>query len=129
MNYLVTYCDDLPALQAWLEANAEGNERHIYHCRDGFSHDYAGYIFVFMQKADVIKDLTGEKTLSFVVASDELLNLLESSPLEILGQGLGPGQPYDQIKQNSEALLKYREVISEERQLNEYGNDFNFCRV
>jgi len=129
MNYLVTYCDDLPALQAWLEANAEGNEAHIYRCRDGFSHDYAGYIFVFMQKADVIKDLTGEKTLSFVVASDELLNLLESSPLEILGQGLTPGQPYDQIKQKSEALLKYREVISEERQLNEYGNDFNFCRV
>jgi hypothetical protein len=128
-NYLLTYCDDLPALQAWLAANAAGNESHIYRTRAGFSHDYSDYVFILMQKSQVIKNEDGDKTLAFMVASDEQKQIIESSPIEILGEGITPSSPYAAVMQSSEALLKYREVISEERQLNEYGNDFNFCRV
>ncbi|NRA42585.1 MAG: hypothetical protein HRU21_09815 [Pseudomonadales bacterium] len=129
MNYLVTYCDDLPALQVWLEANAEGNEAHIYHCRDGFSHDYAGYVFIFMPRTETLHDETGTMTMCFVVADDLTLALIESSPLQILGQGLTPESPYEAILADEVALAKYRTVISEVRQVDEFGSDFNFCRI
>jgi len=129
MNYLVTYCDDLPDLQDWLEANAEDHPEHIYYCRKGFSHEYTDYVFIFIQKSETIKNETGDKTLSFVVASDSILELLEDSPLDILGYGATPNEPYAAILADDQAYAKFRSVISEQRQLDEFGGDFNFCRI
>ena len=129
MNYLITYCDNLPLLQTWLEANIVGNENHIYHCRDGFSRDYAEYVFIFMQKANTLKNEDEDKTLSFIVAPDDVLALLESSTIEILGQSTDQQSAYDAVLNNPDALAKYRNIISEDRQEQEFGGDFEFCRI
>jgi hypothetical protein len=125
-NYLVTYCDDLAALQLWLADNVDNSR--VSQAR-GLQGELGEFVIVNVARRSVIKNDDSTKTMSFVVASNDDKSFFESSPIEIIGQGLAQSEPYDEILASVSGLEKYRSIISLERQNAEFGGDFNFCRV
>ena len=133
-NHVITFCDDKDALQTWLSANYEANRSFIFRAYGNVAGGAVteNYIFVAMDKLKTIKSDDETKTLSFVVVrNQQQLDALQDSPLQVLGAGdcNDPENcPYSQIMSDPLKLAKYREVVSVERQAEQFG-DFRFCTI
>ena len=132
-KHLITYCDDLPAMQAWLGANYEDNKDLIFRTYSkldrGAVTDH--YVFVRFDRFDRIKSEDESKSITLIVARNQRqIDLIDASPLEVLARGDIRNKvncPYKQIMNDPAKLAKLRLVVSEKRQTEEFGGDFRFC--
>ena len=130
LKYLITYCEDKPQLQNWLGANYESLRDVVFLSHNGYTHQTNGYNFMQFDKCKTIKNQDETKTLAFIaIRNQRQLDVINASPLDVLSS-VDPSQdPYQNIINNTENLAKFRQVISETRQDEEFGGNIKFCAI
>jgi len=130
----ITYLDDKDALQTWLAANVDKYPKHIFQAYTAVHAAAQGdnFIFVGLDRFETVKSEDSTKTLTFIkIRNLEQRDMILASPLQVLGAGIcgdGDNCPYKKIMDDPDKLAKFREVISEERQTEEFGG-FSFCVI